>query len=79
MGKSKVQTSVLEHEELIHLARLLGHHVGGVNFNSKLDRIADKLLAYAERVGEERIAYQPLKLVLIPCNEPGRVMFNEEV
>lgn len=70
--------AVLEHDELIHLARLLGHHVGGVSVHSKLDRIADKLLAYAERMGEERIAYKPLKLVLIPCGKPGRVMFNEE-
>lgn len=41
---------VLEHDDLILLARLLGNHLTGVK--TPLTRIADKLLDYAERTGE---------------------------
>jgi hypothetical protein len=69
--------SVLEHDELIHLARLLGHHVSSYGNNSKLERIGDKLMGYAERMQEPT---DPLKLEPITSGfYPGRVMFREVV
>lgn len=72
--------SVLEHEEVIYLARLLGNHLSG--YNTPLDRIADKLMGYAERTGNWSVdddkSLLPLKLEIVthPFYE-DRVMFRE--
>lgn len=48
---------ILTHEEYILLARLLGHHLVG-NSNQPLERLAHKLLDYAERNGEQVVPLQ---------------------
>ena len=60
----------LEHEELVVLARLLGHHVGGTG-TDPLDQIAEKLFEYAERMGEEAPPLQ-IRVVKI-AGHPNRV------
>jgi len=68
---------ILEHDEVIYLARLLGHHVSSYGNNSKLERIGDKLMSYADRMNEPT---EPLKLEPVKSDfYPGRVMFREVV
>jgi hypothetical protein len=68
----------LDHDDLILLARLIGHHTNDRS-ESKLDKLGNKLLEYAERAhpgGAD--ALEPLDLRLNPCPlYPKRVMFFE--
>lgn len=68
----------LDHEDLILLARLLGHHTNGDAY-TKLSKVADKLLGYVDRAtpGGSH-ALEPLDLQLRPCSlYPERIMFHE--
>ena len=69
---------MLEHHELILLARLLGNHCND-RAESNLCKLADKLLGYADRNhpgGAE--ALEPLDLRLNPCSlYPDRIIFCE--
>lgn len=73
--------AVLEHHEMIYLARLLGNHLTGIN--TPLTRIADKLMGYAENTGEWDVhsatSLPPLNLEPPAKNYYGsRVMFQEK-
>lgn len=68
----------LDHDDLILLARLLGHHTNGDAY-TKLSKVADKLLGYVDRMTEGGShALEPLDLRLRTCSlYPERVMFQE--
>lgn len=71
---------VLEHDDMILLARLLCNHLTGTN--TPLDKVADKLLTYAENT-REWDAYDPhslpaLNIALTPEHPYGkRLMFHQ--
>ena len=70
----------LEHDDLILLARLLANHLTGLE--SPLDRVASKLLNYAERTGEwsayDQASLPPLNLaVTTPHPYRTRLMFHQ--
>lgn len=72
---------VLEHDDLILLARLLGNHLTGTR--GPLVKVADKLMAYAERMGEwdmyDNNSLRPLDLKPASAEfYPGRTMFHED-
>ena len=70
----------ITHEDLILLARLLGNHCND-RAEAKLCKLADKLLAYADRTlpgGAETL--EPLNLGLIRDKfYRGRVVFYEKL
>lgn len=70
----------ITHDDLILLARLLGHHCND-RTEAKLCKLADKLLAYADRTlpgGAETL--EPLNLGLIRSSlHRGRVIFFEKL
>lgn len=69
---------MLEHHEIILLARLLGQHQnsdGGEN--NPLYRLADKLLAYVDRTEGELFNLEPLPITPSHDHPYGdRVMFH---
>lgn len=68
----------LDHDDLILLARLFGHHTNDRAY-SQLGKLGDKLLGYVDRAtpGGSH-ALEPLDLRLNPCSlYPDRVMFYE--
>lgn len=70
----------LEHDDLILLARLLCNHLTGDN--TPLDKLATKLLNYAERTNEwdayKSASLPPLKIALTQPHPYGsRLMFHQ--
>lgn len=65
---------MLDHYELIALARLLGNHVVGTG-ETRIEAIADKLLDYAER---QREPTPPLRLRHATHAFTNRVVFRVE-
>ena len=80
-----MKNTVLDHDDLIVLARLLGnHHVSQIEkkeppLSRQLVQIGRRLLEYAERTGEYEYVERPVKMRVPPpehCRYGSRAVFE---